>query len=320
MSRDAGTAVTVEAPARLHFGMLDLGGTAGRRFGGIGAALPDPATVVELRRAASLAVTGPCADRAQLFARRFLAAHGIREGAVITVRRAIPPHVGLGSGTQMALAVARGLAELYGLPTGSAELARAVARARRSAIGTFLFGGGGFVLEGGRRVGGHEAAPLLARFEIPRSWRCVLVVPSGPQGMSGAVEELAFERLPPPPEEEAHRVAHLVLMALLPALVEGDLPAFGAALSSIQCLNGRWFAPAQGGAYASPHVAAVVAHLAGSGAVGVGQSSWGPAVYGLVEGDAAAIAIADGARAFLGGSDVVAWSPFSACGAVVTRL
>src|SRR5256886_14232238 len=39
-------AVFVEAPARLHFGVLDLRGDLGRRFGGIGAAGSGPAVVV----------------------------------------------------------------------------------------------------------------------------------------------------------------------------------------------------------------------------------------------------------------------------------
>src|SRR2546430_5201863 len=40
-------AVFVEAPARLHFGVLDLRGDLGRRFGGIGAAGSAPALLVE---------------------------------------------------------------------------------------------------------------------------------------------------------------------------------------------------------------------------------------------------------------------------------
>ena len=39
-------------------------------------------------------------------------------------------------------------------------------------------------------------------------------------------------------------------MALLPALADGDLATFGATLSAIQAINGRWFAPVQGGTFA----------------------------------------------------------------------
>lgn len=284
------SAVFVEAPARLHFGMLDLRGALGRRFGGIGAAVPNPSLLIEAARAPSLTAEGPspAANRAVQFGRRVLAHHGIETGAHIRIHSAIPAHSGLGSGTQLALAVARALAELYDLPTDVDHLARVTGRAQRSAIGTWLFAHGGFVLEGGRRAGSKDPAPRLARFDMPAAWRCVVAVPPGKAGMSGTAETAAFAHLPPPPERSVMRVSHLVLMALLPALAEGDLRTFGHALTEIQCINGRWFAPAQGGAFSPGASAALIERMTEWGAPGVGQSSWGPAVYGIVESDAAA--------------------------------
>ena len=75
-------------------------------------------------------------------------------------------------------------------------------------------------------------------------------------------------------------------MALLPALAEGDLATFGAALSAIQAITGRWFAPVQGGTFAPGPSEELVRRMAEWGASGVGQSSWGPAVYGIVDGEA----------------------------------
>src|SRR3954471_3681543 len=106
--------VFVESPARLHFGVLDLRGTLGRWFGGIGAAAPSPTLLVSASRAAALEPGGGDADRALGFARAFLAYHGLTGGARIVVHRALPPHAGLGSGTQLALAIGRALADLHG--------------------------------------------------------------------------------------------------------------------------------------------------------------------------------------------------------------
>jgi len=234
---DEAQTVFVEAPARLHFGLLDLRGPLGRKFGGIGTAAPAPALLVSARKAASLEVGGDDADRAAGFARRFLAGHDIHEaggigGATLCVHRSIPSHVGLGSGTQLALAVGRALAELYGVATDAPGLAQAVGRAKRSAIGTWTFDGGGLVLEGGRRPAGECVAPLLARLPFPPAWRCVVAVPDSAPGINGSAEEAAFAQLPTPPEHDAERVAHLVLMALLPALADADLATFGATLST----------------------------------------------------------------------------------------
>ena len=164
---EAGLPVFVEAPARLHFGVLDLRGDLGRRFGGIGAAVPAPSLLLEARPSPDLRAEGPDAARALAFAQRFAAHHGIPPRVHLCLHRTIPPHAGLGSGTQLALAVARATAELYGLPTEVTTLARAVDRGRRSAVGTWTFALGGFVVEGGRRPGDEAPAPLLARLPMP---------------------------------------------------------------------------------------------------------------------------------------------------------
>jgi beta-RFAP synthase len=292
----ARSSVFVEAPARLHFGVLDLAGRLGRHFGGLGAAIPCPSLLLEASSSARLTASGPDSARALEFAKMFLSFHHLPESGRLVIHRAIPSHAGLGSGTQLGLAVARGLAELHGIEANALELAAAVARGKRSAIGTWAFALGGFIVEGGRKVGSGDIAPLLARYEVPSTWRCVVAVPQGPRGLSGEAEIIAFDRLSPPPDRDVERVSHLVLMQLLPALVEADLPSFGDALSAVQRITGSWFAGQQGGIFAPGPTEQLVTEMAGWGAVGVGQSSWGPAAYGLVSGEEAAATLAQRVR------------------------
>jgi predicted sugar kinase len=115
------------------------------------------------------------------------------------------------------------------------------------------------------------------------------------------------------------RVAHLVVMKLLPSLAEGDLAGFGAALTGIQRITGSWFAGAQGGAFAPGPSARLVEAMSSWGAAGVGQSSWGPTVYGLVAGDAAAYTLAERVRGSLGKGGEVYAGPFAREGARVWR-
>jgi len=313
--------VFVEAPARLHFGVLDLRGALGRWFGGIGAAAPEPTLLLSARVDGMLAVEGADADRAETFARAFLAHHDLQTGARISIHRALPSHAGLGSGTQLALAVARAIADLRGLPTTAAALARAVGRAQRSAIGTWTFDGGGLVVEGGRRADTNGVGPLIARIQFPSTWRCVVAVPRQPPAISGADEAAALAALPPPPEREVEHVAHLVLMALLPALADADLAGFGRALTAIQTTTGRWFASVQGGIFARGPSEELVRRMAERGAPGVGQSSWGPTVYGIVDGEEAGVRLADEVRAVLEhcGGGTVHEGPFRSTGARVWR-
>ena len=91
----------------------------------------------------------------------------------------------------------------------------------------------------------------------------MIAVPHAAAGISGMREVEAFAQLPPPPDDDAARVAHLVLMALLPAVVEDDIESFGATLTEIQEITGRWFAPVQGGTFASGPTADLIAQMRG---------------------------------------------------------
>jgi len=179
------------------------------------------------------------------------------------------------------------------------------------------------VVEGGRvrRTPDQppQVAPLIARVPFPAGWRCVVALPRGEPALSGHEEDAAFETLPAPPQHEVERQSYVVLMSLLPALRNGDLPAFGAALTEIQATTGRWFAPVQGGTFAPGASDALVRRMSEWGAAGVGQSSWGPAVYGIVDGDAAAAALAGKVRAAMGSGGAVYQGPFRSEGARVWR-
>jgi beta-ribofuranosylaminobenzene 5'-phosphate synthase len=111
-----------------------------------------------------------------------------------------------------------------------------------------------------------------------------------------------------------------VLMSLLPALVDGDLKAFGETITTIQQINGSWFAPVQGGTFASGVSTGLISKMRDWGAAGVGQSSWGPAVYAITEGDDCAAALASRAREVLDGNGMVYVNQFARTGARVTSF
>ena len=295
--------IRVVAPARLHLGMLAVGDAGTRRFGGFGVAVERPAVVIEAEPADELSVEGADAERALAFAQRCCQALGLAGGGRLRVVEAIPSHVGLGSGTKLALAVAQALAALHERTVDAPALAEAAGRAARSAVGMWTFALGGLVVEGGVR--GEGSAPLLTRHAMPDEWRIVIVIPNAEPGISGAAEAQAFERLVPSAERSA-AIAQLVLTLLLPALVEGELEEFGGALTRVQELVGDEFAPMQGGRF-HPRAGALVEALLRGGAAGAGQSSWGPAVYGVVGSEAAGRDLARHMEDFDAVVDVVAF-------------
>ena len=272
MSEDV---VTVSAPARLHLGFLDPGGSLGRRFGGIGLALEAPETTLSIRRSLRDAVSGHGAARATGHLAALRDAFGLSRTYDLTIETSMPSHSGLGSGTQLALAIACGLRRLEGLELDPEADAALLGRGHRSGLGVAFVTGGGVAVDGGKGTS-DLPPPLIARLPFPRDWRVMLVMDQSEEGFHGQAELDAFAALPDFAEAKVARICQLVLMTALPGLAEQNLAAFGAAITEIQATVGAHFAPAQGGVFASAKVAAACEWLGANGAHGIGQSSWGP--------------------------------------------
>jgi len=289
--------IRVTAPSRLHFGLLGIPseaeGIAGaaeaalhvRHFGGIGVMIDKPGVCVRVEPASAWTAHGPLADRALCFARDFMrtSPEFKNQAWKITVEHTAPEHAGLGTGTQLGLSVARALAIAMGrADLDAASLARRIGRGQRSGIGVHGFAQGGFLVDGGKSPA-TPLAPLIARHDFPSDWGILLVLPKAIQGAHGLSEQKAFAALGRCPEAGQNTAAlcRLVLLGVLPALLERDLATFGEALHEYNRRVGEMFTPWQGGVYAHPRTTAVVDFLRRSGITGVGQSSWGPAVFAL---------------------------------------
>ena len=282
--------VEVTTGSRLHFGMMSFGRPGVRQFGGVGAMIDAPSVRLRISAADEWRVTGPSADVARGYAETVAQAPWIAEPVQchIEILSASVPHVGLGSGTQLALAVAAGLNAFYERPPLDAEqLARSVGRGRRSAVGLYGFIQGGLILEGGK-LSADEVSPLLSRVPLPDEWRFLLVRQNDAQGLFGADERGAFARLPPVPEQITAAMYEEASTRLLPAAAEKRFDVFSESLFKFGQDAGRLFASLQGGTYASQMAAMLVRTLHELGVVGVAQSSWGPTVFAVLPSEAAA--------------------------------
>lgn len=253
-----------------------------------------PGVQVRVRPAEKWSAEGPAAERALDFAGKWSRAVRNEQCFHITVEECPPEHVGLGTGTQLGLAVARALAGASGQANPDAiELARHVGRGQRSALGVHGFAGGGFLVEGGK--GERTAiAPLLARVEFPEDWPILLVIPRDRQGTHGMSEAQAFARLANEGKrQDGDVLSRLVLLGMLPALHERDFPAFGESLYEFNRRVGEMFRPIQGGTYANPQSEAIVHWLRNRGVKGVGQSSWGPTVFAVSDAEQTAFLVDD---------------------------
>jgi beta-ribofuranosylaminobenzene 5'-phosphate synthase len=268
--------VQVTTSARLHLGFLDLAGNLGRRFGSIGLAIDTFETRVELCEAASFEVLGEERERGAHIARRVADRLGLDTGKRLIISNAIPAHAGLGSGTQLALAIAAAFRRLAGLPLDAREDARLLDRGARSGVGVALFERGGLAVDAGRGPN-TEVPPVVAWMNFPRDWRILLILDPRVEGAHGEEERRAFAALPRFRTDAASEICRCTLMQILPGAAEADIEAFGDGVARIQEILGDHFAPVQGGArLISVPVSRAAARLKALGAHGIGQSSWGP--------------------------------------------
>jgi beta-ribofuranosylaminobenzene 5'-phosphate synthase len=282
--------VTVETGARLHFGFQNLALAHDRLYGGIGIGLDDPYITVEAMEADGIR----CSDtEVEEYVEAAVDVLGV-PGADITVHERFDRHVGLGSGTQIALACLVGIAEEYDQTISPRDVAPELGRGGRSGVGVATFEEGGFVIDGGHRTAKFTTRPPdpgnwtvpepIVQETLPEGWRFLLVTPDVDPGCSGPDEDAnmqsAVEGANPGIADD---IAAAITRSLLPAVAERDVEQFGKAVERIGRLNGAWYADEQGGVYRPP-AGTLIAELRDSPALaGTGQSSWGPTVYGVTD-------------------------------------
>lgn len=267
----------------------------GRRFGSLGITLDGPYTRLTLWPADTTTVEGPDAERARDFIDQLVTHYGLTGGLKLVIEEAIPAHAGLGSGTQLALATGTAVCQLYGIDAPASEIAQLLDRGTRSGIGLGAFLQGGVLLDGGKGES-DRPPPIISRFAFPEEWRVLLISDRNTDGVHGQAELDAFQNLPPFPAESAAHLCRLAVMKALPALAERDIESFATAVAEIQRTVGDYFAPAQGGRYASSGVSEVLEWLENQGVSGIGQSSWGPTGFALIGSAARGNRLLDAAR------------------------
>jgi beta-ribofuranosylaminobenzene 5'-phosphate synthase len=274
---------SVMTTARLHFGFLDPSGRGLKPFGSFGLSIDRPVTRLTLRRANALKVGGEQAERAAHYLTKLAESYDLPLRYALQVDKAIPPHSGLGSGTQLALAVGTALSTLEDLSATPQEIAIRLGRGTRSGIGIATFASGGVVLDSGPVAG---ALPeLIARVAFPENWRVLLIFDPYVAGIHGSAEVAAFEEAADFPQSEVEELRTRVLHRALPALEKHDFDGFSTEVGHLQARMGAYFASLQGGPIVSSGVAKILDWAATQGLKGIGQSSWGPTGFVFVQSE-----------------------------------
>lgn len=317
--------------SRLHFGFRNLSLARDRLYGGVGTMIEEPEVTVIAEEAAKITckavpgedstVSSGAIETVRRYLDRIVSILDV-PGASVTIEASPPRHVGLGSGTQLALATLTAVAEAYDRAPRTRERAPALGRGGRSGVGVAGFEQGGFVVDAGHpsslftteppERGNWSVPPVIARHSLPPEWRFVVALPDAAAGRSDKEEDKSMRVV----VERANvgiadDLDALLVGKMLPAIAAGQLQEFGNAIAEFGRLNGAWYADQQGGIYRPPAGQIVEAFADSPAVVGAGQSSWGPTVYGVTDDERADEArnLASAILSDVGGGKVIVARP-----------
>jgi len=297
--------IEITTPSRLHITLIDLNASIGRVDGGIGLTIGEPG--IRITAEAAEGVDGiTVAGDSELTGRMRKSASAILPegcGVRIRIEQDSPSHVGLGTGTQAALAAGMAVNRLYDLNMSVRDIAIAVGRGGTSGIGVASFESGGLILDSGHKFSekgafkpsaASNSPPASILFQQPfPDWEIVLAIPDV-VGAHDAREVDIFGKECPIPLSEVRKLSHIILMETLPSVVEGDIEAFGDSINRIQDVGFK----RREIALQSPEIVQII-ELMRDNTCGAGMSSFGPAVYGITDSRRAAADTMHGVQEFL---------------------
>ncbi len=209
----------------------------------------------------------------------------------ISASELLPLHSGLGAGTQLSAATAVGVKLLH-CPQDSpqadsfdlAHLAKISGRGLRSSVGLQGFLTGGIVIDRGMESHQTNASRTFAcdSASLPAPWRVVLTTPIGGRPVQGKVEIELMQRLSTkanPDREQMLQTANRIVEAAQQA----DFATFTTGLEHYMIMAAKLFEPAQGGMYNGAAITEAAEPSRASGLSAVGQSSWGPTLFGFAQ-------------------------------------
>lgn len=249
-------------------------------YGSLGVSLSNPKLTisVSLKEHSGIQVSAPT-EESRCLIQQVLTSLNI-SGVSVTLGGYVEHHVGLGSKTRITMALLKALEALGIINEPVDTLARRFGIGSVSAVGMYSFLKGGFVADTGRLISSDEGPNLLLSLNVPREWRVVLCIPQGRRGLSEKDEEPILSKARPHPKQD---VLYALFTRLVTAIPLRDYYSFAKALTKLQVLTGEYFSEYQGGIFCCDESKELAKMLEKSGALGVGQSSWGPAVYGFVD-------------------------------------
>lgn len=273
--------LTIKSPARIHLGFLELDPFSLRNFGSLGLAVSGFDTKISLHASKKFSISGEKKEIVE----HYLGKMGVfwkTKPFKINIIKNTPSHIGLGSGTQLALSTGYLVNKFFCKNFSIEKIALQMNRGKRSGIGIGCFKNGGFLIDGGKEKNSKTVPPIIFNSNFPSEWRLLLIFDKELIGIHGKKEIDEFQKISVKKSFSNENCRNLVLN-VMPGIIEKNFQLFCLGIQKIQENTARIFNKSQGGMYTSKKVQKIFKHFKEIGMNGFGQSSWGPTGFVLCE-------------------------------------
>ena len=263
--------------ARLHFGFLDLNKKNNKFFGGFGLTINKFKTILNIKNYHKLNIKGYETKRASFFVKKFCKKIKIKPNFYINIEKVTPQHIGLGSGTQIALAIGTGISKLKSLNLNTIEIAKIMGRGNRSLIGTKSFINGGFIIDNKNT----KEEDSFSKIKFPKEWK-ILLIQNESKGLFGLKEKESFKKLFKS-KKKNKSINNKIITNIYNSLTKKDFNTLSKSITKVQNYMGNFFYSEQGGKYSNKIISKIITSLKKEKILGYGQTSWGPTGFAFFD-------------------------------------
>ena len=275
---------TIDSPARLHLGFMELNDSNPRVFGSIGLAITNFKFKQTIQLNKDFDVV--CDDKSiklrveeiiELFSKNYK----IKKCRLI-VSDFIPLHKGLGSGTQVSLCTGFLISSFNNLNLSIENISKFLGRGQRSGVGVETFKSGGFIIDTGKQKSSISPPQKLIDIKWPKDWQIILITNTSLSGLHGKKESNEFTKLKNISSKFAKENCFNLLMKIIPGLLENDFCIFANGIQKIQENMSEIFYGNKNN-FSNRNISKIFKFVREKKYVGFGQSSWGPTGFVFCE-------------------------------------
>ena len=267
----------ITTPSRIHLGFYGINNNYGYTYGSLGLAVNYFHTRISV--SASKTFNTNLSKKIITPILKLIKLNKLSEKFTINVLEKTPEHIGLGSGSQIALSAGKAISNFFGLNMSLSEITNTFKRGKRSGIGIGTFNKGGFIVDCCKKEGLHPK--ILFHSKFPSDWRIILLNDNSLKGAFGNKELKFFKKKIS--DSYSSDLSQIVIRGIIPSIIYKDFSNFSKNITEFQKITSRLYKEKQSNMFLSPQISEIMKYLKRFDGIGIGQSSWGPISYIFVE-------------------------------------